>query len=163
MQPSFVDEQGRPISVFIARVPGTNAPEVPFTTVSGVNISTTPSPYPAGAVPVSSNSGNVANGSAVATLPAAPGKTTYVTDFEITAGGATLGLLVNPTLTGLVGGTATYVFGAVAGVLAVDSPMIMPFPAALPASGPNVPIVLTLPALGTGNTNAAVTIHGYQL
>lgn len=163
MQPSFVDEQGKPISIFIARNPGNNAPMVPFTTASGISVSTSPSAYPAGAVPVSGNSGNVANSAAVATLPAAPGKTTYVTDFEITAGGATLGLLVNPTITGLLGGTATYVFGAVAGVLATDAPLIMPFPAPLPASASNTPIVLTLPSLGAGNTNASVTIHGYQL
>lgn len=163
MQPTFVDEQGKPISVFIARAPGNNAPMVPFTTASGVAVSTTPSPYPTGAVPVSGNSGNVANGSAVATLPAAPGKTTYLTDFEITAGGATLGLLVNPTVVGLLGGTATYVFGAVAGVLAASTPLMMPFDTALPASATNTAIVLTLPALGAGNTNASVTVHGYQL
>jgi hypothetical protein len=33
----------------------------------------------------------------------------------------------------------------------------------LPAAALNTPIVVTLPAGGAGNTNAAVNAHGYQI
>lgn len=119
--------------------------------------------YPIGATPVSASSGNVANANAVATLPAVAGKTTYITGFEITGAGATAAAVVLATLAGLVGGMATYVVVAPAGATTGITMMVVSFPMAIPASAVNTAITLTLPALGAGNTNAAVTVHGFNL
>lgn len=118
---------------------------------------------PAGATPVNAASGNVAAASAVATMPAVAGKTNYVIGFEITAGGATAAALVLATLTGLLGGTMTYVFAAPAGAAVGATPLIVQFQRPIPASAVNTAITLTLPSLGVGNTNAAVAIHGFTL
>lgn len=124
---------------------------------------TSVNPYPEGATPLHAASGSVAAASAAATLPAAPGKTTYATGFEITSGGATAAALVLATLAGVLGGTLTYVYGTVAGVAAANAPLIVRFPEAVPASAANTAITLTLPTLGAGNLQAAVVLHGYQL
>lgn len=125
-----------------------------------------PSQYPANtipAVPVTSSSGNVAAASAVATLAAAASKSTFITGFQATGSGATLGSCVNITVTGVIGGTMTYTFCAAAGVLVSDSPLIVSFSPPLQSSAVNTAIVVTMPSLGTGNTNAAVNAQGYQL
>lgn len=109
------------------------------------------------------SSGNVANVAAVATLPAAAGKTTYITGFQLTAGGATVGSVVNATVTGLNGGTLTYTFGFPVGAVVAGQPVNVTFPNPIPASAVNTAIVVTLPAGGGGNTNAAANAQGYQL
>lgn len=113
--------------------------------------------------PITAASGNVANASAVATLAGAAGKTTYITGFELTAGGATGAALVQATVAGVLGGTLTYIFGFPAGVTTIATPLIVEFPEPIPASAANTAIVVTLPAGGTGNTNAAAVAHGFQL
>lgn len=127
------------------------------------------SPYPwsstAGttATPITATSGNVANASAVATLAGVSAKTTYITGFIITAAGATTGLAVNVTLAGVITGTMTFTFVAPAGVLVAAVPLVVTFDTPIPASAVNTAIVLTLPALGAGNTNASANAFGYQL
>lgn len=116
---------------------------------------------PPGATAVQASSGNVANASAIATLPAVAAKTNYLTGFQITAAGATVGLAVSVTITGLLGGTATHTFAAPAGSLVDANPLIVSFPYPLPASAANTAIVVTCPALGTGNTNATANVQGY--
>jgi hypothetical protein len=121
---------------------------------------------PDGLTPFSANvhasSGNVANAAATATLPApGVGLTNYVTGIEVTAGGATAAGLVTGTITGLAGGvTESFTFGAPAGVALQAAPFSPQFESPLRAAQ-NTAVVLTLPALGSGNTNATVTIHGY--
>jgi hypothetical protein len=117
--------------------------------------------YPQGATPRIAGSGVVANASAVATLAGAASVTTYLSGFKITAGGATAAGLVTVTVTGLLGGTRSFVFGVPAGVTLVAEPLLVDFAAALPASAANTAIVVTVPALGSGNTHAAVVAHGY--
>ena len=119
--------------------------------------------YPIGATPITASSGNVAAGAAVATLAKLATKTTYITGFEITSSGATVGLVVNPTVVGTITGTLTYVYTAVAGALLANSPLIVIFNPPIPSSAVNTDIVVTLPSLGIGNTNACVVAHGYQL
>lgn len=119
--------------------------------------------YPIGATPVSASSGNVANAAAVATLPAVASKTNYITGFEITGAGATGAAVVLATLAGILGGTATYVVVAPAGATTSITPTVVNFPMPIPASAVNTAITLTLPALGAGNTNAAVVVHGFNL
>lgn len=128
------------------------------------NLKTSWSPLPAGATAIVNTSGNVAAASAAAAIPASVGKLSYVTGFEITAGGATSAALVVATLDGLIGGvTGTFIFGAPAGVAVAAQPLLVVFAEPIPASAVNTAITLTLPSLGTGNTNAAVTIHGFQI
>lgn len=119
--------------------------------------------YPTGSAPATSSSGNKANANAVATLAAAAGQTTYISGFEATASGATAGLPVSLTVVGVAGGTMTYTFTAPAGVLVAAAPLQVQFRPPIPGSAVNTAIVVTLPALGSGNTNAAVVAHGFQL
>lgn len=116
---------------------------------------------PSGATNVAASSGNVANATATATLPAVAGKTNYVTGFSITGGGATTATLVTATLTGVVGGPLSYTFGAPAGVTTAALPLVVELETPIPGSAPNTAVSISLPALGAGNTNAAVNIHGY--
>ena len=111
---------------------------------------------------ISASSGNVANASAVATLPAVAGKTTYITGLAITGSGATVGSIVVATVAGLSGGTASHIFESPTGATVGSTPLVLQFTPPLPASAVNTAIVVTLPALGAGNTNAAVTAWGYQ-
>ena len=118
---------------------------------------------PVGATPITAASGNQANANAVATLAAAAGKTTYITGFQVTAAGATAGLAVNVTVAGVVTGTLTYTFVFPAGAAVGAQPLVVEFPEPVPASAVNTAIVVTLPAGGAGNTNAAVAAQGFQL
>lgn len=122
------------------------------------------SQYPRGAVPVAASSGNVAASAAVATLAGAAGKTTYICGFRMTGLGATVLATVNATVAGLVGSvTLTYTFQAPLGVTVSATPLGDQFNPCIPASAQNTAIVVTLPSLGTGNTNAAASAWGYQL
>lgn len=111
----------------------------------------------------SNSSGTVANASAVATLAGVAGKTTYISGFEITSAGATAASVVAATLAGILGGTATYTYACLAGGTTQNPNLQVTFTPPLPASAVNTAIVLTLPALGAGNTNATVSAHGFTI
>lgn len=118
--------------------------------------------------PVAAQSGNVAAAVATATLPAAPNRKTYIGGFECTGAGSTAGVAVNVTVSGLdpavvVGGTLTYVFTAPVGVLVPAPPLTVWFDPPLPASAVNATIVVSMPSLGAGNTNASVVAHGFTI
>jgi hypothetical protein len=113
--------------------------------------------------PVTATSGNVANAVATATIPAVAGKTAYISGFTITGAGATAALIVNPTLTGVISGTKTYVHGAVAGVAALNPVLDVQFCPPIPASAVNTAIAVACPALGAGNTNNTVNAYGFYL
>lgn len=121
-----------------------------------------PSRYPSGATALIGGSGNVANASAVGTLTPSATTTAFIAGFEITGAGATVGLPVVVTVSGLLGGTRSYIYTAAAGALLPNSPLLVAFDPPLPASAINTAIVVTCPALGAGNTNNAVVAHGYQ-
>jgi hypothetical protein len=87
---------------------------------------------------------------------------TYICGFAATAGGATAAAVVNLTITNLVTGTATYTYGAVAGAGVPSPSLVVPFSPCLPANAANTAIVVSMPSLGTGNTNATVSAWGYQ-
>jgi hypothetical protein len=112
--------------------------------------------------PVTGASGNVAAAPAVATLPGAPGLTTFISGFEITASGATAATCVNATLAGVVSGALIYTYCVPTGVASLASPLVVSFTPPLPAASVNTPISVTLPSLGSGNTNATVVAHGFQ-
>lgn len=120
--------------------------------------------YPAGATPVAAASGNVAAGIAAASLPAAAGKTTYISGFQVTGSGATVAAVVNITVNNIIGGvTLDYAYEAVAGALLANTPLIVNFNPALPASAVNTAITVSCPSLGAGNTNNSVNAMGFQL
>ena len=114
------------------------------------------------AFPVTASSGNVAGAPAIATLPGAPGLTTFISGFEITGSGATAASCVNATVTGVVSGNLIYTFCAPAGLTAAAPPLIVNFNPPIPAASVSTPITVTLPSLGAGNANAAVVTHGFQ-
>ena len=120
------------------------------------------STIPAGATQRINSSGNVANASAIATLTPVAGQTIFVTGFTITGGGATAASLVSATLVGLLGGTLTFTIAVVAGATLGNTPLVVQFGQPLAGSAVDVAAVLTLPALGAGNTNASVTLVGYS-
>ena len=108
-------------------------------------------------------SGNVANAIASATIPAVSGKLSYLTGFEVTGAGATAGSVVLLTITGIQGGTATHVITVPTGATVGVTPLQISYARPVPASAVNTAIVVSLPALGAGNTNAAVVARGFSL
>ena len=115
-----------------------------------------------GGTAVAASSGNVANASAAASLAAAAGVTNYLTGFSITFAGATAASVVTATITGLLGGTLSYTIAVPAGATVGGTPLLVDLAIPHPASAANTAITVTLPALGAGNTNASVTIRGFQ-
>jgi len=118
---------------------------------------------PIGSTVVTGGSGNVANGSAVATLAATPSVTNYLTGFTVTAGGATAAANVQVTVAGLLGGSRVYVFTFPTGATVAAQPLTVQYPTAIPASAANTAITVTVPASGAGGTHCAVVATGYQL
>lgn len=116
---------------------------------------------PAAAVEQNVVGANAANAAATATLPAAAGKTTYITGFTLEGLGATAENTVIATITGLAVGTLKFPVSIPAG--AATRVNFQKMFAALPASAQNTAIVVTIPAAGAGNTNMSVTAYGYQL
>lgn len=119
--------------------------------------------YPSQATPVHAASGNVAATATTATLAGAASKTTYISGFEVTGAGATAASVIQVTVTGLSGGTETYIMAIPAGATAGVTPLLVQFVPAVPASAANTAIVVNVPSFGAGNTNAAVVAHGFQV
>ena len=102
-----------------------------------------------------------------ATMPAIVGRRSYVSTVELTASGSTAGLAVNATLTNVDGGlglgiTLNWTFTFPVGPLVGAQPVLVDFspPIAILAGSA---AVLTLPAGGGGNTNAAISIDGFYI
>lgn len=121
------------------------------------------SDYPYGAIPITADSGNVAAGTCTATLAAVAGKTTYITGYQITSSGSTSAAVVTGTITGVVTGTLHFTYCSVAGVTLSNQPLLVSLPYPIPASAVNTTIVVSLPSLGSGNTNTTVSAFGFQL
>lgn len=137
----------------------------PYRPVFVVNVDTAGNAIPGVALagtPVSGSSGNVAAAAATATLAAAAGKTTYMTGFDITGAGATAASVVTATVTGLLGGTQSYTIAVPAGATLGIAPVFVAFSQPFPASAVNTAIVVTVPSLGAGNTNAVANARGFQ-
>lgn len=139
---------------------GSAAPDGAFNSGGAISLS---SAYPAGSTAITASSGTVANASAAASLAAVASKTTYVCGVVITSTGSTAAAVVAPTITGVITGTMTLAYATVAGATLANQPLVVPFTPCVPASAANTAIAVTVPALGAGNTNAAVSAWGYQL
>jgi hypothetical protein len=107
------------------------------------------------------SSGNVANASAAVTIPAVQGYLNRLCVVQITSAGATAASVVSPTITGLKGGTMTMTLAVSAGATITNQPLLLQFVPCAPASAVNTAIVVTVPALGAGNTNSTVSAEGY--
>ena len=130
---------------------------------SAVPVSTTSSRMPTGATAIIAGSGNVAAGSAAATLTGTATTTVYLAGFEATGSGATAGLPVSVTVAGLLGGSRLYTYTFAVGVLVGNAPLVVPFDPPLPASAINTAISVTCPSSGAGGTNNTVVAHGYYV
>lgn len=121
------------------------------------------SDYPVGATPVNATSGVKANAVATATLPASGGTTTtYISGFDVSGSGATIGLPVTVTISNLQA-ALSYIYTATAGAILANTPLSIRFDPPLPASAANTAIAVSCPALGLGNLNNVVNAYGYQL
>lgn len=123
-------------------------------------------PHAAGATPVVASSGVVANAAAAASIAAVADKTSYLSGFQCMALGVTTGpVTVQVTVAGLAGGTMTYLMTVQTGVAVAGNPypLNVAFDPPLKASAPAVPITVTMPALGAGNTTAITNAQGFQL
>jgi hypothetical protein len=152
-------------SVTIAALPSVvvlSMPDVDVSSMPTVNINIL-SDLPAGSQQEVVSSGNVANATASATLSASEGAITYITGFEVTGSGSTLGSVVTVTVTGLIGGTASYAYTFAAGAAAANQPLVVAFAKPIRASSTNTPIVVSCPAGGLGNTHNSVVAHGYSM
>lgn len=96
------------------------------------------------------------------TLPNVAGQTTFITGFEITGAGATAASTIAVTVTGILGGTKSYRLVIPAGAGVEIARLLVEFARPIPASGVNTAIVVNVPSFGAGNTDAAVTAHGFQ-
>jgi len=96
------------------------------------------------------------NPAGTATCAAVPAKTNYLTGYDIEAAGATAAAVVNPTITGLLGGTRTMTFAAPLGAVVAAQPLMQTFNPPLQGSAVNTAISVSMPALGAGATNATV-------
>lgn len=102
-----------------------------------------------------SNTGTT--GAVVATLAAAPAKTTFICGFTVTSGGGASAALLAVTISGIAT-TMTFQYldpASGQGVLGAA------FPVCIPASGQNTAIVVTKSATGTA-TASAVNAWGCQ-
>lgn len=107
-------------------------------------------------------SGNVANAIATATMPAVATSTNYITGFDVTGSGATVGLVVVVTVAGLLGGSITFTYSFATGATAANTPLSIRFPSPIPASAINTAITVTCAASGAGGTNNVVNAYGYK-
>lgn len=116
------------------------------------------SPYPSGAVPVTSSVTGT-TGAAVATLPGVAVKTTYICGFTITSD-ATAAIAGAATVAGTVSGSLNYIQNV--GAATAAQALTQNFNPPIPASAANTAITVTSAAAGVGG-NTAVTAWGYQL
>jgi hypothetical protein len=117
--------------------------------------------YPPGAVPIQGSSADVQAASAVATLAAATGKTTWITHFRCTGTGATTAVGADITVAGPTT-SLIYIMGAASGATAVNVPVDVVYSPPQPASAANTAITVTMASLGTGALHAACAAEGYQ-
>jgi hypothetical protein len=99
--------------------------------------------------------------SAVATLPAAAGATTYICGFTISGLGATSATNVIGTIASLTGGTASHEYSFPLGATVASSPVTVRFTPCIPASAVNTGIPVTVPG-AAGNTSTNIVAWGFQ-
>ena len=116
-------------------------------------------PYPSTAIPETASATGAAAATAVATLAASVGRTTYLSGFCVTTLNPTAVESGVATVTGTITGTLSYQLVEAA---ATGGQLCVPFNPPVPASGTDVPIVVTLPAISSGAAGS-VSAYGFQL
>lgn len=96
------------------------------------------------------------------TLTGSAGLTTYMTGFEVTGAGATSASVIAISTTGVAGAQLQYSLVIPAGATTSITPLIVEFTEPVASSAVAGNIVLQVPSFGVGNTNVAVTIHGFK-
>lgn len=107
---------------------------------------------------VTASSGDTAAGVITATLAAPTSGSWKLTTIEINGTGATSGVGIPCTVTGLQGGTMTIDFAVIAGATLNNSQNYL-WSDGLDGN-PFTAIVASCPSFGTGNLHANITIHG---
>lgn len=85
----------------------------------------------------------------------------WISGFDVTFAGATAASVVEVTVTGLMGGTLTFIVTVPAGATVAGTPLCVKFPAPIPATDKNVAVTLTVPSLGAGNLKANANLYGF--
>ena len=116
-------------------------------------------PYPSTAIPESASGTGAAAATAVATLAASVGRTTYLSGFCVTATSPAAVETGVVAVTGTITGALDYQFVE---TVTAGGQLCVPFNPPVPASGTDVPIVVTLPAIPSGAAGA-VAAYGFQL
>lgn len=160
-------QQTYPTAAAGVRVPGTvplqcNASGAACAPVSAANAQAVAAqPYPASATAVAASQTGAASALG-ATLGTAVGQTTYICGFTVTGAGATAASVVTVTVTNVVASPMSYKLAVPAGATVGVAPLIQTFSPCLQASATNTAIVVSVPSLGVGNTDAAVMAWGYR-
>lgn len=131
--------------------------------VTGILVTRT-SDYPNGATSVAKSSGIVSNAVAAASLPAVAAKTNFISGFDVETDGATAAGFVHVTVSGIQGATGNtldFIYSWNTGLNASDTPYSIRFSPPLQCQAINTAIVVTVPALGAGNTAAIANVYGY--
>jgi len=118
---------------------------------------------PFGATQVAVQSGNSPNAAINISLPAAAGKTTYITHLMVSGGGATAASLSSVIVANMLGGTYGLNFGVPAGITVGLPPIVITFDPPMPATAVNTALNITVAAFGAGNVAASASAQGYQL
>jgi hypothetical protein len=120
-------------------------------------------PYPYGATPVTNEATATSPATVTATLPAAAGKTTYMTGCVVSGTGSTAGGFADVSI--YMGGTAKNLDVTIAipaGVSTALTPLVLNFNPPLSAGAANNAIQCIATTFGSGNTLSRVSTWGFQ-
>ena len=112
-------------------------------------------------IPLATGSGNQPKAIAQAHLTPTPTTTAYLCGFVVTGSGATTAAVLPVIVEGLLGGPRAFAYGFVQGINNANPPLALNFNPPLPASGPGIQILVTVPAGPDGNLFSMVTAYGY--
>jgi hypothetical protein len=95
-------------------------------------------------------------------LTAEAGRTNFVTQVVLSTGGATAGIILDVTITGVIGGTLHIVYAVPTGALLAATPLVVNFNPPLQSTAVNQIVTLTMPTAGAGNTQQTAAIYGFS-
>jgi hypothetical protein len=133
--------------------------------------------YPYNAIPVTAVFAAADTVTASASIPAFPGRVSYICGFTVNGLGLTTGATVNVTVGPLIGtflqgqlppnpsqqpNSFSYQYTFPTGAAALTTPIGANYWPCIPASLPNTALAVTVPG-GAGNTSTNINVQGYQL
>jgi hypothetical protein len=119
--------------------------------------------YPPRATAVAAVSSGADTTTASASIPAAPGQTSYVCGFTVSGLGATAGTNVTVTVGPLAtaGSNFSYPYVFAAGATLLNTMLAVSYLPCIPANAQNTAITVTVPG-AAGNTSTNINVQGYQ-